>query len=146
MTEQQTLVEFLNACLDEEEEAVKLVRQPYRLYIDGEGVIAEPLIIESPWDDRQGEYEQWSDGEDRLPNRHTYWTLLYDPARVLREVAAKRALLSIHHARNSWGHCMGCGTDSSGSLFMAIDDCPVLRQLTAVYSDHPDYREEWRPQ
>jgi len=135
-----SIVEFLEARFNEDEEALKLVRQPYRLYIDSEGVISEPLTIESPWDDRQGEYEQWSDGEDRLPNRHTYWTLLYDAARALREVAAKRRVLARHCADTPpyVEYCRECENTR-------LDQCPELWDLAAPYSDHPDYREEWRP-
>ena len=46
----------------------------------------------------------------------------HDPARVLREVAAKRAILASHSV--TW---------------------TVVEQLAAVYSYHPDYRAEWKP-
>lgn len=63
----------------------------------------------------------------------------HDPARALREVEAKRRMLGRHHDFQRW--CGGCGND----LTYRIDDCPELRDLAAVYADHPSYREEWRP-
>jgi hypothetical protein len=48
---------------------------------------------------------------------------------MLREVAFKRAILA------QWEH------SPAGSPVLTN----VLYQLTAVYSDHPDYRPEWKP-
>lgn len=52
-------------------------------------------------------------------------------ARVLREVEAKRAVVAL---LAPFGGCPGC----PGCL-------PVLAHLAAVYSDHPDFDESWRP-
>lgn len=53
----------------------------------------------------------------------------YHPARARREITAKRAILADHlYDDQACGH--------------AIEGCPA-RRLTAVYSDHPDYRAEW---
>lgn len=49
----------------------------------------------------------------------------YDPLRVLAEVEAKRRIV---RERNDEG-----------------DLQIVLQHLAAVYSDHPDYDEEWKP-
>jgi len=85
----------------------------------------------------------------------------HDPARALREVAAKRAILELHaisvqkisqvpfdpytgeRVPDAYDvECNVCG--------WAADDpmsaCPTLRHLAAVYCDHPDYRPEWAPQ
>jgi len=65
----------------------------------------------------------------------------HDPARVLRDVAAKRRLLAVHrpYVVEPDQACLGCAGDN------VWERCPVLRALAAVYDDHPDYREEWRP-
>jgi hypothetical protein len=55
----------------------------------------------------------------------------HDPARVLREVAAKRAILPAH-GRDNFG-CQSCQGDQR---------CPIPF-LAAIWSDHPDYRAEW---
>ena len=57
----------------------------------------------------------------------------HNPARVLREAEAKRAILA-QHWPDEWG-CQTCQGDMV---------CPVLH-LAAVYSGHADYRQEWKP-
>jgi hypothetical protein len=59
----------------------------------------------------------------------------HDPARVLREVEAKRRLIS-----EILAECEGAGFDHRRGIYGK-----VLRSLAAPYADHPDYREEWRP-
>lgn len=62
----------------------------------------------------------------------------HDPARVLREVEAKRRLLyQFEHHGNS---VRATVAPSTGGVW---DD--LLRMLALPYADHPDYREEWRP-
>lgn len=60
----------------------------------------------------------------------------HGPARVLREIDAKRQLLALH-------------TEGSSDLFCAHCEheppCPTLRLLALPYADRPGYREEWRP-
>ena len=62
------------------------------------------------------------------------------PARVLREAEAKRAILALHppkplrHVEADWCHVCRTGWP-----------CKEFRAIAAVYSDHPDYRPEWKP-
>lgn len=71
---------------------------------------------------------------------------LHDPARVLREVAAKRAILGEHRQNGPdsiW--CWRCdpGADmGDGAMF----PCVTLRAVAAVYSAHPDYDPAWAPE
>jgi hypothetical protein len=53
---------------------------------------------------------------------------MWDPDRVLAEVAAKRAIVDK-------------ATDYDERW--ALDE--VLRHIAAPYADHPDYDEAWRP-
>jgi Family of unknown function (DUF6221) len=68
----------------------------------------------------------------------------HDPARVLREVAAGRAILELHDGAHECpvydhnGDIDNCGWVDDG-------DCPTKRHLAAVYSDHPDYDPGWAP-
>jgi hypothetical protein len=73
--------------------------------------------------------------------------LCHGPARVLREVEAKRRILDRHQLGSWRSHvldadvvtCQACGTP---------DDewpCPDLRLLAMPYADHPDYQPEWAP-
>jgi hypothetical protein len=72
----------------------------------------------------------------------------HDPARVLREVEAKRRVLARHHRvpdevairldlENVPDLCNGCYQTWS---------CDDVRLLALPYSDHPSYRPEWSPQ
>lgn len=54
------------------------------------------------------------------------------PARVLRECEAKRAIIADYLRRDALGEMVGRD---------AVAD--VMRVLTTVYSDHPDYAGSW---
>lgn len=61
----------------------------------------------------------------------------HDPARVLREVDAKRRLIQLYEAQMETGGFVG--------TFYANTAEPSLRLLALPYADDPEYREEWRP-
>ena len=61
----------------------------------------------------------------------------HDPARVLREVDAKRAIVRECEAVQK----LNASTGREPSRFRDW----LLRHLAAVYSGHPDYRAEWKP-
>jgi hypothetical protein len=81
----------------------------------------------------------------------------HDPARVLREVEAKRAIIgeqtSDHAPVESEYGGLTCRTcvawqDDEGVHEFGISiperwPCRVARAAAAVYSDHPDYDPEW---
>lgn len=72
----------------------------------------------------------------------------HDPARVLREVEAKRQIVDLHRPvqRRSTGSSGGAIEDCQVcDHFPAQYPCPTLRLLALPYADHPDYREGWRP-
>ena len=59
------------------------------------------------------------------------------PARVLREIEAKRAILGEYVAVRRLQEL----TDTEQDYYRDW----VLCHLAAAWSDHPDYREEWKP-
>jgi len=77
----------------------------------------------------------------------------HDPARVLAECAAKRAIIAEHApvdysgiGMTSPNACSLCGTELSMSDWEWVLDsfpCPTLKALAAIYRDHPDYQEAW---
>lgn len=87
----------------------------------------------------------------RCPGRFTGAEPVQDPVGVLREVAAKRAVLAAHAGEiNKYGEpeprCLVCLTDRGRYQEDWSGDpwpCLTVRHLAAVYSDHPDYRPEW---
>lgn len=75
-----------------------------------------------------------------------FHTARHSPARVLREVAAKRAILADHHVHVSLdGSRRWCERCCDDQLLQDDSYCPTLRALAFVWSDHPDYRAEWAP-
>lgn len=84
----------------------------------------------------------WCDEGDHV-NRHI---ARHDPARVLREVAAKRALLDAHCTDPKYGgtECLGCHANFQEEYWTQdINKCPTLRAIASVYSDHQDYDPTW---
>jgi hypothetical protein len=91
--------------------------------------------------------------------------LCHDPARVLREVEAKRAIVEIHkldtedyaggwwtdphpdepdfYVRTGCTNCTSCGVD--GEDYIEDGPCATTRALATIFADHPDYDEAWRP-
>lgn len=66
----------------------------------------------------------------------------HDPARVLREVAAKRAILDEHDAAFERRQHHRDDLASAGALLTMVR---VVKTLAAPYSDREGYREEWTP-
>lgn len=68
--------------------------------------------------------------------------------RPLREVEAKRAILAEHASDDHW-----CARPpdpdwvvyEGGERLVRTYPCGTLRTLAAIYSDHPDYQQEWKP-
>jgi hypothetical protein len=73
------------------------------------------------------------------PDPHSAHSARHDPARVLREVAAKRAMV------RAWVEAMqeqlSGHTDTDFILLCEL----ALAHFAAVYSDHPEYRPAWLP-
>jgi hypothetical protein len=126
------LIAFAKACLDEDEAAAK-------------EAASRPLGA------------AWDDGTRltavaRHINRH-------DPARVLREVAAKRAIIgqqTSDHAPVETIYGLCCRTcvdwqDDKGAHEFGIAiphqwPCRVARSAVASWADRPGYRPEWAPE
>lgn len=91
----------------------------------------------------------------------------WDPARVLAECEAKRAIIALH---DEWPVLIESepeyepglhDTSMTYRMTKAVDlatrreyvrrfgaepmTTPMLRAMASVYADHPDYAEEWRP-
>jgi hypothetical protein len=123
------IAEFVKARLDEDEAAAKLAAREGGTWKQDDpdrhpGTISSlggPVV-----------YDEGSPDEYQAPHiaRH-------DPARVLREVAAKRAILAEVRSVQKL-------TDLTGGKPDRYRDW-ILRQLAAVWSGHPDYRAEWKP-
>jgi hypothetical protein len=118
------VVEFLRARLDEDDR------------------LARSALAETPVE---------SGRETRYPYPERLATCMHNgrhgPARVLREVEAKRAILAAWASAESrrppkgewYEYAQGIGDGRADALRDAV------KILAAVYGDHPDYRQEWKP-
>lgn len=154
-----TLAEFLTARLDEDEAAAREAAQDdtygdratpdgrWRMVgVDYEGESPRPAT----WALRTYEYEC-----DREP-WHLHVTR-HDPARVLAEVEGKRRIVEVYIDEGkrkdiyNRDHERGLLTTdgdlrarhSANARWAGLD--AAVRALAAVYADHPDYDETWRP-
>lgn len=121
------ITEFLAARLDEDE--------AYARHAFGDHNNAQP-----DWYEIRSGAVNLAENEDELVtfdsgvSRHI---VRQDPARTLREVKAKRAIVAEHHPVDPCdAHNPGTGRTES---------CDTLRHLAAVHSDHRDYQQEWAP-
>lgn len=133
------LVTFLRARLDEDEAAAKAAGG----WIGTAGFEQKGwIIVDRP------EAQSAERAESRHMERH-------NPVRVLREVEAKRRILTEHAGLDfasleeesryrSFIACRRCRDILTDKRVVA--PCPTLRLLALPYADHPHYRPEWAPQ
>lgn len=118
---------FITARLDEDERiARESETQCWRSGFDDKETLSYALV------DSEGEpvvYDEGrpAEGETRHMARH-------DPARVLREVEAKRAIVD-------WCRRMDPYPGMGG--LMAAEARRIVRWLAATWADHPDYDPAW---
>jgi hypothetical protein len=76
-------------------------------------------------------------GQTSLPPGVAVHIANHDPARALREVAAKRAILASHDP-------IGTPCDTCSNDWVVVRwPCPTVRAIAAIYTDRPGWREEW---
>lgn len=160
------LVQWLRAQLDDDERTARAVRVP------------------PDWHQGPGDDPEWTDEELVCmwpPEFHTpyerdkHWRgltvegpelaahiALHDPARVLREIDAKRQLLDLHPyavLRKNVGErwkgdpdprfdrtfCATCHVDDGCIQDNDGRPCETLRLLALPYAGRPGFRDEWRP-
>ena len=154
-----TLVEFLTARLRDDEQVARATDgASWRTTDDQDDFSGDSLIGYTTLRDDEG--SPISDDRDgRLSADDLMHIARHDPARVLRDVEAKRRIVAEHASED--GHCRTCTVEDREDAPMGTDwdtepeaiwvrrpvayPCPTLRLLALPYADHPDYREEWRP-
>jgi hypothetical protein len=151
------LVAFVRVCLDEDERVARAAKpgpwshlSPYD-EDDGDGD-AEGGVYDS-----HGNIFVYPEGSvTRFDARHI---ARHDPARVLAEVAAKRAILELHDGEHQcrelvtgvyphdwpsaapWGSAGEAWRHASSEHFEG--PCPTLRLLAQPYAGREGWREEW---
>jgi len=125
------LTAFLAARLGEDEAAAKANIGAGPGWVHGLG---DTENFGPSWPDYQTyDSEELSAAEDYLDR--------FRPLRVLREVEAKRAIVRLAAKVREWTD--GSAGATAGYAAAVVGD--TLRALAAVWSDHPDYRQEWKP-
>ena len=119
------ITEFLEARITEDEEVARAAIQPEEMYPYGDRKL--PRLEAHEWGAQIDGYVGGTWGTHAA--RH-------DPARILAECAAKRAIIE------QWDDpaFSDQGAYDAGHA-RATDD--AVRALAVVYADHPDYRQEW---
>lgn len=135
------LVQWLHAQLDEDEriarQALDFVDADWRVDV-ARNVVLCPLLTSSGRQPTAVTAERWRYPQVGTPGIVPH-VAEHDPARVLREIEAKRRIIDQHERYAAERRRMMGGWDPQS------DDSPILAALAAVYSDRPGYREEWRP-
>jgi hypothetical protein len=121
------LVQWLRAQLDEDERTARAT------IWDGSGNKLDWELIASATVDVGG--DEFYVGDRTIANHMMAW----EPARVLREIDAKRQIISEHDTE---GWKIG---DRVHDCQWTDRPCRTLRLLALPYADRPGYREEWRP-
>jgi hypothetical protein len=91
------------------------------------------------------------DPDASVPVAQLRHAALHDPARVLREVEADRRLLDLYERAKSYRDRVFARpeprsiSDEMRAVTQMMTLEQVLRMRAAVWSDHPDFRDEWRP-
>ncbi|WP_326779695.1 DUF6221 family protein [Streptomyces longwoodensis] len=159
------LVVWLRAQLDEDERIARGATPGPWKWTRGDGSPWEPTA--SGWLDYTGEYLAGDGdgatlfGPGMTPHADAVHIALHDPARVLREIDAKRRIVDTYLAPGEDPHpglpCINyegqrpihyddhesCWRHLKANEHLVRHDY-VLRLLALPYADRPGYREEWR--
>lgn len=128
-----TLIEFLNARLDDDERVARAAADAAEHQKWGAFGYEDIASVGAEHPDHP-DGEEWYLLGGNLFRQFGDRSLVehvarHDPARVLREITAKRAIIE---DLDYGGGEMGDAQDH------------VTRRLASVYADHPDYQQEWK--
>jgi hypothetical protein len=126
-----TLIDFLLARIAEDEE---VARSAFGGLYVGE---SQGTWTATEWNyGGIGLHSGDSSGEELLPGEErsaeTEHITRWDPARVVAECEAKRQIVAGPHG-------------DADSPYASWETDYAMRFLAAVYADHPDYQQEWKP-
>lgn len=139
MTDSNGLAEFLNARLDEDEAVARTSADADGHHADGWTALVDAACTGLVVDARDPDYAITTDTLEEI----VVHIARHDPARTLREVSAKRAILATH-LRTPHRCPLPVLAGEHGQLWTAEEGpCWTLRLLARVYSDHSDYDPDW---
>lgn len=161
-----TLTEFLLARIAEDEAAARAAEGLHWQWVGDQtdrevspdpmldeylyGVDQENVSLRSvetfPYRSLAGEGPRFLISTDEVRTVAALHIARHDPARVLAECAAKRAIVAAHPSVS--GACETCVDKMShprpSEWEPVRHPCPTLRTIANVYADHPDFDETWR--
>lgn len=131
------LIAFLRARLDEDEAVARGTTVPLDWHQgpgddDPEWVGDEMVLMWPPEFHTPCEQDKHWRGLTAEPAGLAAHIARHDPARVLREVDAKRRIVTE-------------AAEYQAGIYGYPEMKTVLRLLALPFADHPDYRQEWRP-
>jgi len=135
------LAAFIAAQLDEDEAAAKAATDMWP--------VAALAVLDDP--ERAGWYPLTLAAATHIA-RH-------DPARVLREVRFKRALMATHQPVPFWGNnppplkdqtpervkAWYCQCQCPDGVIEGTYPCDTAKLIVSVWDDHPDHDQGWKP-
>ncbi|MBJ6623516.1 DUF6221 family protein [Streptomyces sp. DHE17-7] len=138
------LVQWLRAQLDEDERTARAAGGAAWEELPVSGWVHTSPLPSSEWQPPGYDHHVASAplAEDRAH------IVAHDPARVLREIDAKRLIMECHEP---WTEVRGdticgrCGREHIDGRPGGHFPCQTMRLLALPYADRPGYRDEWRP-
>jgi hypothetical protein len=144
------LVQWLRAQLDEDERiALKSIEQAIVNLAGADAAsVADWHVAERA---ATGTFvatrDQWDRVTEIVPTyggAHSAHIAEHDPARVLRDIEAKRQIVKQHRPVGYGGVCLSlCHTRAPGQP--QTWPCLTLRLLALPFADRPGFQESWRP-
>jgi hypothetical protein len=138
-TTTQTVAAFILAQLEADEAAARAATAGPWVAVGAEvnGARHQPVVM--------GGFDSAGSLADGCTETDAVHIANHDPARVLAQCAAIRAIVE-EHVGESKGMPGGlydpaCSVDGYG--LVAVDECSTLRHLAAIWRDDPGWREEW---
>lgn len=142
-----TITEFLTARYDEDEALARELLRDLEAQIAESGFQADERGPFTPT--RQLAAEMWAQygGQTRWRNFARGRTIarFADPAHVLADIAAKRAILALHTCQCPDPDCRDCG-ECSGAHHAdpTPAPCGTVKVLAQPHAEHPDFDPAWK--
>ena len=144
------LVEFLRARLSEDEESVRAAMPgPWTNGADLDHLVDGIVYGPAPWPGLGNLSQVCDTRASHAQAANAAHIARHDPARVLAEVEAKRAVLALFDIAKQ--HMDKTRRTAPEYRLVQVSEIPYDALLCAVqalalpYAGHPNYREEWRP-
>jgi hypothetical protein len=151
------LITFIRARLDEDEGLANAAAKEQLYNVggvlakanwrsDGDGYVSTIGRVEGCWDETLWPSDRPGYVERRMPGYVADHIARHDPARVLREVEAKRRILDeVLHEIDFLDHQVQMEFGTGPMPDYAEATVLLVKLLAHPYSDHPDHRQEWAP-